>query len=100
MLLRLAMINFRKKSTAPAPILFVKTTGGGKSLVRDIHLVVFHGVSLTIVPPPALGVDQTSNVCNKSIQNSGDVLAIHLEEIHNVSDSENNYAVLFTQKNI
>jgi len=38
------------------------------------------------VPLLALGADQTTKVCTKSIQTSGDVLAIHLDEVHNSSD--------------
>ena len=49
---------------------------------------MFRGVLLTIVPLLALGADQTSKVVTKSIQNSGDVLAVHLDEIHNLSDQE------------
>ena len=48
--------------------------------------MMFRGVPLTIVPLFALGADQTSKVSTKSIQTSGDVLAIHLDEIHNLSD--------------
>ena len=87
-LLKLAMMKFRESSIVPAPVLFVKATGGGKSLVRDIHSVMFRGVSLSIVPLLALGADQTSNVRKKSIQTSGDVLAVHLDEIHNASDKQ------------
>ena len=78
-LTKLALMKFRDSHTIPAPILFVKATGGGKSLVRDIHSVMFRGVSLTIVPLLALGADQTSKIGTKSIQTSGDVLAVHLD---------------------
>ena len=53
-LLRLAMMKFRESPAVPAPVLLVKATGGGKSLVRDIHSVMCCGVSLTIVPLLAL----------------------------------------------
>ena len=87
-LVKLALMKFRESSVVPAPLLFVKATGGGKSLVRDIHSVMFRGVSLTIVPLLALGADQTSKVITKTIQTSGDVLAVHLDEIHNMSDQQ------------
>ena len=87
-LVKLAMMKFRESPSVPAPLLFVKATGGGKSLVRDIHSVMFRGVSLTIVPLLALGADQTSKVTTKSIQTFGDVLAVYLDEIHNLSDQQ------------
>ena len=74
------MMKFRESPTVPAPILFVKATGGGKYLVRNIHLVMFRGVSLTIVPLIALGANQTSKVSNTSIQTFGDVLAVYLDD--------------------
>ena len=40
-LVKLAMMKFRESPSVPAPLLFVKATGGGKSLVRDIHSVMF-----------------------------------------------------------
>ena len=85
-LVKSALMKFRDSSVAPAPPLFVKATGGGKSLVRDIHSVMFRGVSLAIVPLLALGADQTSKVSSKSIHTSGDVLAVHLDKIYNASD--------------
>ena len=47
---KLALMRFRDSPTIPAPVLFVKATGGGKSLVRDIHSVMFRGIALTIAP--------------------------------------------------
>ena len=79
-------MKFRESNTSPSPLLFVKSIGGGKSLVRDMNLVMFCGVSLTIVPFLALGADQASKVCTKANQTSGDVLAVHLSKIHNSSD--------------
>ena len=87
-LLRLAMMKFRESPAVPAPVLLVEVTSGGKSLVWDIHSVIFCGISLTIVPLLALGADETSKVCNKCIQTSGDVLAVHLDKIHNASDKQ------------
>ena len=49
-LARLAMMKFKASPLHPSSILFVHPTGGGKSLVRDIHSVLFRGVSLTVVP--------------------------------------------------
>ena len=49
-LAQLAMMKFKLSSNKPLPLLFVHPTGGGKSLVRDVHSVLFWGVSLTIVP--------------------------------------------------
>ena len=60
LLIRLSMIQFVDLMYVPAPVLLVKATGGGKALVCDIHSVMFRGISLTIVPPIALGVEQTS----------------------------------------
>ena len=85
-LVKLSMMKFKDSPSVPGPLLFVKATGGGKYLVRDIYLVMFHGVSFTIFPLLALGADQTSKVGTKSIQISGDVLAVHLDEIHNALD--------------
>ena len=47
-LISLTMMKFRESSTNPAPLLFVKATGCGKYLVRDVHSVMFRGVSLTV----------------------------------------------------
>ena len=40
----------------------VYLTGGGKSLVRDVHSILFRGVSLTIVPVLSLGADLSIKV--------------------------------------
>ena len=55
---KLVMMKFRDLSTVLAPDLFVKKTGGGKTLVRDIYSVMIHGVSLTFVLLLALGADR------------------------------------------
>ena len=75
-LTKLAMMKFRDPPTFPTHILFVKATDGGKSLVRDINLVMFRGVSLTIVPLLVLGADQTLKVSTKSIQTFSDVTSL------------------------
>lgn len=50
----------------PHPILLVRSTGGGKSAVRDIAGIMCGGVVLTIVPLLSLSADQTAKV-NKAI---------------------------------
>ena len=87
-LAKLVLMKFRESSAVPAPLLFIKATGGGKLLVRNIHLVMFRGVSVTIIPLLTLGADQMSKISTKSIQTSGDVLAVHLDKIHNPSDQQ------------
>ena len=54
---RLVLMKSQKPPVKPAPLLFVKVTDGGKSMVRDAHLVMFQAVSLTIVTILALGAD-------------------------------------------
>ena len=66
-LVKLTMINFRNPTTVPAHVLFINATGGGEPLIRDIHFVMFCGVSLTIVYMIALGADQTLKVNTKFI---------------------------------
>ena len=60
---RLVMMKFKLSSIKPAPVLYVKVTGVGKSLVRDVHSVLCQGFSLIIVPVLSLGADQ----CRKSL---------------------------------
>ena len=59
---RLAMMKFRDSPLKPSSLIFVHPTGGGKSLVRDVHSVLFRGVSLTIVPVLSLGADLSIKV--------------------------------------
>ena len=68
---RLALMQFKTSSVSPMPFLFVHPTGGGKSLVRDVHSVMFRGASLTIVPTLALGSDQKQKVYSKANQTFG-----------------------------
>ena len=86
-LARLAMMKFKLSSNKPSPLLFVHPTGGGKSLVRDVHSVLFRGVSLTIVPVLSLGADLAAKVRQKASQACGRVISIHLDEITNPSDA-------------
>ena len=86
-LARLAMMKFKLSSNKPSPLLFVHPTGGGKSLVRDVHSVLFWGVSLTIVPVLSLGADLAAKVRQKASQACGRVISFHLDEIRNTSDA-------------
>ena len=61
-LIRLALMQFKDSPIKPPFILFVHLTGGGKLLVRDVHSVLFPGISLTIVPVLSLGTDLSLNV--------------------------------------
>ena len=65
-LTRLVMMKFRDSPLKPSSVLFVHPTGGGKSLVRDVHSVLFRGVSLTVVPMLSLGVDLSMKVREKA----------------------------------
>jgi superfamily II DNA helicase RecQ len=46
----------------PAPILFIWPTGGGKSLVRDLHAIILGGFTITIVPLLSVGIDQSTKL--------------------------------------
>ena len=86
-LTRLAMMKFKASLLKPSSILFVHPTGGGKSLVRDVHSVLFRGVSLTVVPVLSLGADLSEKVRQKASQGCGRVISIHLDEIQNSVDA-------------
>ena len=60
------MMKSREPTTDPAPLLLVKAIGSSKSLVRDVCLLMFRGVSLAVVPLLAFRVDQTSKVRTKA----------------------------------
>ena len=47
---RLALMKFKDSPLKLSSALFVHPTGGGKSLVCDVHSVLFRVVSLTIIP--------------------------------------------------
>ena len=87
-LTKLAMMEFTDSPTVPAPILFVKATGGGKSLVKNIHSVDIPWRIPSDSPFTCTrGRIKRQKVSTKSIQTcSGDVLAVHLDKIHNPSD--------------
>ena len=59
---RLALMKFKLSSIQPSPVIFIQPTGGGKSLIRDVHYVLLCGVSLMIVPIFSLDVDQKRKV--------------------------------------
>ena len=48
------------------PLLLVRSTGGGKSAVRDVCGFICGGITLTIVPLLSLSADQTSKLTNLS----------------------------------
>mmetsp|Transcript_10654 Transcript_10654/g.15037 ORF Transcript_10654/g.15037 Transcript_10654/m.15037 type:complete len:201 (-) Transcript_10654:50-652(-) len=86
---RLAMMRFRTSSVPPSPVLLVSPTGGGKSLIRDVYSVLFRGVSLTIVPTLALGLDQKDKVWKRAHQTFGRVIPIHVDEILSMDVAKN-----------
>ena len=87
-LTRLALMKFKASPYKPSSILFVHPTGGGKSLVRDVHSTLFRGVSLTIVPVLSLGADMAIKVRLKASQSCGRVVSIHLDEVRNIVDAK------------
>ena len=59
-------------STTPSilrPLLLVRSTGGGKSAVRDISSILCGGITITIVPLLSLAADQTSKLKHTSLTN-------------------------------
>ena len=62
-------------------ILVVRPTGGGKSAVRDLHVLLHRGITLTVVPLLALGADQ----CKKTQETNGAIHSIHLDEFKTAS---------------
>ena len=84
-LTHLAMTKFRNSPLKPLSVLFVHPTGGGKLLVRDVHSVLFRGMSLTVVPVLSLGEDLSMKVQQKALQGCGRVVSIHLDEVRNAA---------------
>ena len=76
----LAMMKLPASGVSPGPVLLVRLTGGGRSLVRDVHSVENGGVSLTITPLLGLGADQQAKINATAKQSCGPVVAIHLDE--------------------
>jgi superfamily II DNA helicase RecQ len=68
-------------SICPGAVLLVRSTGGGKSSVRDVYSVMCAGVSLTITPLLSLGADQTQKIRRNTSINGGQVHAYHLDEL-------------------
>jgi superfamily II DNA helicase RecQ len=60
----------------PAPVLLVCPMGGGKLSVWDVYSVMNGGVSLTITPLLALGVDQDEKISLKAKQIAGTVVSV------------------------
>jgi len=67
----------------PSPVLCVRSTGGGKSAVRDTIGHVFHGVCLTITPLLSLGADQVAKLAATIQDKPGraSIKAYHLDEV-------------------
>ena len=51
-------MKFKGFQINPLHVIFIQPTGGSKSLVRDVHSILFRGLSLAIVPILSLGTDQ------------------------------------------
>jgi superfamily II DNA helicase RecQ len=80
-ILQMALMTIPRTGVDCAPLLLVRPTGGGKSMVRDVFSVLNAGVSLTITPLLSLGADQEEKVNSKSNTMFGAIAAIHLDEI-------------------
>ena len=74
-------MKFGKLPIKHAPLLFVKATNRDKSMAREVHLVMFHGVSLTTVTILDLGADQCMKINSNAQHISRDVISIHVDEI-------------------
>jgi superfamily II DNA helicase RecQ len=91
------------KDNSSAPLLLVRSTGGGKLAVRDTVGVILAGAVLTISPLLSLAADQTDKVGSRASQEFGNVLSFHLNEIQDrneqqaVATSVSNMAVNPTQ---
>jgi superfamily II DNA helicase RecQ len=77
----MTLMNVPKGRVDCAPVLLVRPTGGGKSLVRYIYSILNAGVCLTITPLLSLGVNQVEKIGLKSNNSFGSIAAIHLDEI-------------------
>ena len=58
-------------------------------------MVIFRGVSLTIIPLLALGADQDMKVDVKAKISVGDDMAIHLDEVHSEVDKGRLINIIF-----
>ena len=72
----------------PHPILLVRSTGGGKSAIRDCVGFCLRGVVVTIVPLLSLAADQTEKmkiiIKNAGLQNNDVVSVYNLDTIRSV----------------
>ena len=73
---------------APAPVLLVRPTGGGKSAVRDVYSVLSGGFSLTITALLSLGADQEEKLSLRAKHTAGTVVAVHLDEVRSLADQQ------------
>jgi superfamily II DNA helicase RecQ len=80
-ILQMALMTVPGTGVDCAPLLLVRPTGGGKSMVRYVFSVLNAGVSLTITPLLSLGADQEEKVNSKSTSTFGAIAAIHMDEI-------------------
>jgi superfamily II DNA helicase RecQ len=85
---QMGLMRIPNSGVACAPLLLVRPTGGGKSMVRDVFSVLNAGVSLTITPLLSLGADQEEKVNSKSNTMYGAIAAIHLDEIRAKHEQE------------
>ena len=81
------MMKCKSSPLNPSSILFVYSTSGRKSLARDVHSVLFRGVSLTVLPVLSLVADLSAKVRQKASQGRGRVISIHLDDIQNATDA-------------
>jgi len=58
----LLQMNAMSYTEPTSPVMVVRSTGGGKSAVRDVTGCIMKGVVLTIVPLLSLGADQTKKL--------------------------------------
>ena len=57
--------------------------------MREVLSVMFHGVSLTVVPILSLGADQKQQIQKKAVQMYGQIIAIHIDEVRYKTQSQN-----------
>jgi hypothetical protein len=87
-------------TNSPKVNLLVASTGGGKSLVRDVCGLCFGGVNLTIVPLLSLGTDQASKGFQKPRQDQGVVTAFHPTDGRLSNRSAKTFRQLWTKQKL
>jgi hypothetical protein len=87
-IIHMTLMNVPRGGVSCAPLLLVRPTGGGKSLVRDVYSIVKAGVCLTITPLLSLGADQVEKISLKSNNLLGSIASIHLDEIRAKHEQE------------